>query len=228
MPRCLFHPNDVCTVEKPNKNLIMVSPSMPDGDFKLSGIASPFQYKLLTMFKLGCMDALKNQLQMRDLRIGKFEDIVADIARIRTIYRRAQRWLLLGQEIQIGSDSCMELLKQMESVLSANLTTAANIEDIGQRLFSSNTDESAKQQGNRMDFNREERFPSQGATTAQQRDAKGADLFPASNTKSYFDLSPSGDQPPAHNLSAQFSLADEKLRTQFERIEMMLSSGNRE
>jgi len=218
LPQSLFYPNDVCRRRIfREKSLIMLTPSMPDGDLDLARVYNQLQRDLLIMFKQNCMNALRNTLRMRDLELGESQEIVAALARIRVIYRRIQRGLQIGQRLLIGPESCPELIVQMESIVNGDLATADTVFEIGRRLFDLGT----LPQINSGRREHSEFAPKLGV------EGGGDGLLTDFNPKSFALEERDENLGNRMSVEERLSVLDKELNSQFERIQVMLSAAKK-
>ncbi|ODM98951.1 hypothetical protein Ocin01_07731 [Orchesella cincta] len=136
LPRSFFFPDDVCKVDSTSeRDLCVVSPSMPDGDLEINKKMGLLNYELLMMIKSSCMSAMKNYLMKRDLRVGKFSDTLDGVSALRQLYRRLQERLKTGQAIQLRSNSLEDLRKLMkESIGGPDVLAAQTWIEYGKRM----------------------------------------------------------------------------------------------
>ncbi|CAL8111589.1 unnamed protein product [Orchesella dallaii] len=138
LPRSFFFPDDVCKVDATSeRDLCVVSPSMPDGDLEINKKMGQLNYELLMMIKSSCMSAMKNYLMKRDLRVGKFSDTLDGVSALRQLYRRLQERLKTGQAIELRSNSLEDLRKLMKEstgVIGPDMLAAQTWIEYGKRM----------------------------------------------------------------------------------------------
>jgi len=124
LPRSFFYPDDVCTVDgTKDRQIVVVTPSMPDGDLEISDKVNYLSTELLKMLTSSCLNSMENHLLMKDLRVGKFSDTLTGVSTLRHIYRTLRSRLQSGKNVKLGPNS-EDLKNYMKSAAGETIMSA--------------------------------------------------------------------------------------------------------